>query len=115
SLSKNLRTVAMYIMQGNLNGLLLFLGSSPDSVNETDDNGTTPLMLAARAGKPEICNELIMHGASINAKDLDHWTALTFGAKYGHVNVIDTLLIHDADPEKTDIGGWTPLMWTCYN
>ena len=55
--------------------------------------GTTPLMLAAAAGKPAAVTALLDHGADVNAKEaVKGETALTFAAAFGRADVIRVLL-----------------------
>jgi hypothetical protein len=46
-------------------------------LNETDDNGMTPLMLACEHGKPDMAQILLSAGADLNAKNAagqDAWS-----------------------------------------
>lgn len=84
-------------------------------VNVRDAIGTTPLHMAARAGKASICRLLLDNGAFVSA------TTSTFGfgpkhgsttlhsaAKGGSVEVIHELLAWGADRTQKDLMGRTP-------
>ncbi|KAL6719778.1 hypothetical protein ACLMJK_001699 [Lecanora helva] len=51
------------------------------SLEEKDDRGRTPLLLAASLGQDEIMKRLITHGANVHAVDNDQATALHIAAK----------------------------------
>lgn len=68
---------------------------------------TTPLMLAAKAGRAPIIETLISLGADVNARSIDvsvmpkTETALHFAFEALNVEAIETLLHHGADPEAS--------------
>lgn len=71
---------------------------------EGDEHGTafgkrTPLLSAALNGHAEICEMLILAGASINHCDSKGWTALKLAAHCGRMNVMRVLLKF----KKTDV------------
>ena len=67
--SLSFRTLESYINEENLVGLQTFLATRSVVIDDKDENGSTALHLAAGKGKPELCNELIIHGADVNAED----------------------------------------------
>ncbi len=81
-------------------------------VNSKDDDGMTPLMLAASESKtPEVVSLLIEAGADVNAKDDDGMTPLTFAIWKSRTPEVVTLLIEaGADVNARDNLGMTPLM-----
>ncbi|CAI5769535.1 kinase D-interacting substrate of 220 kDa isoform X3 [Podarcis lilfordi] len=83
-------------------------------VDERNENGQTPLMLAAEQGNLEIVQELIKKGANCNLEDADNWTALISAAKEGHAAIVSELLNCNVNMEHRDMGGWNALMWACY-
>jgi ankyrin repeat protein len=67
-------------------------------VNAANDNGTTPLMLAAASGKSDAVNTLIDHGANPNLRDLTNGqTAAMFAAALDRAGAIRVLAEHGAD------------------
>ena len=52
---------------------LLAHGANPNLPRE---NGETPLMTAARLGRPDLMKLLLRKGAKVNARTDDGWTAL---------------------------------------
>src|SRR6185369_15167389 len=70
--------------------------------NTATTNGTTALMLAAAAGKPDAVTALLDKGANVNAKEnVKGETALTFAAAYGRADVVKVLTTHKADVSAT--------------
>ncbi|XP_071446780.1 kinase D-interacting substrate of 220 kDa B [Hetaerina americana] len=108
------RSIVGFIQEDNLQGLQNFLENKRVLVDDRDENGTTPLMVAATKGKLTFVRELLNHGAEANAEDGDNWSALLCAAKEGHTDIVSMLLDQGATLEHRDMGGWTALMWACY-
>nr|XP_044627840.1 kinase D-interacting substrate of 220 kDa isoform X8 [Equus asinus] len=107
------QSVINYVEEENIPALKALLEKCKD-VDERNECGQTPLMIAAEQGNLEIVKELIKNGANCNLEDLDNWTALISASKEGHVHVVEELLKSGANLEHRDMGGWTALMWACY-
>ncbi|XP_070368743.1 kinase D-interacting substrate of 220 kDa isoform X5 [Equus asinus] len=107
------QSVINYVEEENIPALKALLEKCKD-VDERNECGQTPLMIAAEQGNLEIVKELIKNGANCNLEDLDNWTALISASKEGHVHVVEELLKYGANLEHRDMGGWTALMWACY-
>ncbi len=60
--------------------------------NDADENGITPLMLAAKEGNDWAVRKLLEAGADANARDKDGWTALMYAVRYQNSSDIVTLL-----------------------
>ncbi|XP_050204694.1 uncharacterized protein LOC126654765 [Mercurialis annua] len=67
--------------RGDLN-LVFMLTKRDYDVNEFDNDGYTPLMLAARGGHSSVCQLLISHGASCEIENSRNETALSLARKY---------------------------------
>ncbi|XP_066468319.1 kinase D-interacting substrate of 220 kDa isoform X2 [Tiliqua scincoides] len=107
------QSLVTYVEEENVPALKALLEKCKD-VDERNENGQTPLMLAAEQGNLEIVQELIKKGANCNLEDADNWTALISAAKEGHVSIVSELLNCNVNLEHRDMGGWTALMWACY-
>src|ERR1039458_6110757 len=82
-------------------------------VHAKDDNGATPLLLAAQAnGNPEVIKVLAKAGADLNAKDSNGCTALVGNLENPKPNpsVILALVAAGADTNASDNNGYTPLL-----
>ncbi|XP_074065721.1 kinase D-interacting substrate of 220 kDa isoform X9 [Macrotis lagotis] len=102
-----------YVELENISALKACLEKCKD-VDERNECGQTPLMVAAENGNLEIVKELLQNGANCNLEDMDNWTALISAAKEGHIDVVKELLKCSVNLEHKDMGGWTALMWACY-
>ncbi|XP_051000000.1 kinase D-interacting substrate of 220 kDa isoform X2 [Acomys russatus] len=107
------QSVINYVEEENIPALKALLEKCKD-VDERNECGQTPLMIAAEQGNVEIVKELIKNGANCNLEDLDNWTALISASKEGHIHIVEELLKCGANLEHRDMGGWTALMWACY-
>ena len=70
-----------------------------------------PLHVAAREGRKDIAEELIVQGADVNARDDSGWTPLHFAASGGHEDVAELLISKGANVNAYDLSarGCTPL------
>ncbi|XP_008591734.1 PREDICTED: kinase D-interacting substrate of 220 kDa isoform X1 [Galeopterus variegatus] len=107
------QSVINYVEEENIPALKALLEKCKD-VDERNECGQTPLMIAAEQGNLEIVKELIKNGANCNLEDLDNWTALISASKEGHIHIVEELLKCGVNLEHRDMGGWTALMWACY-
>uniref|UniRef100_A0A8D0KYT5 Kinase D interacting substrate 220 n=1 Tax=Strix occidentalis caurina TaxID=311401 RepID=A0A8D0KYT5_STROC len=107
------QSLLTYVEEGNVPALKALLEKCRD-VDERNENGQTPLMLAAEQGNLEIVQELLKKGANCNLEDADNWTALISAAKEGHAAIVAELLNYNVSLEHRDLGGWTALMWASY-
>ena len=82
-------------------------------VNAKDQNGRTPLQIAALKGHKEVAELLIAKGADVDAKDEDGWTPLHRVAIWCHKEIekeiIELLIAKSADVNAKDKYGDTPL------
>lgn len=84
------------INDGNLKLVKHFLERGVD-VNGLNENGFTPLMMAASEDQPEIAQLLIDKGAKVNFVNSQGWTALTEAADEGALATAKVLLNAGAD------------------
>jgi len=77
--------------------------------NIQNNDGITPLHLAAGNGRLEVVKLLLEHGADPNVQDHDGRTPLHFAVEGCYVDVVRVLLDHGADPTIRDNKGRTPL------
>lgn len=96
------------INDGNLKLVKHFLEKGAD-VNGLDDNGFTPLMMAASEDQPEIAQLLIDKGAKVNFVNEQGWTALTEAADEGAYATAKVLLNAGADAHLKIKNGNSPI------
>ena len=79
---------------GDLEKVRTLLRANPDLVFSKDDDGETPLTLAAYEGHKDMVEFLLVHKAEVNAEDIKGQTPLHQAAKYGHKDVVKLLRQH---------------------
>ncbi|XP_067840338.1 kinase D-interacting substrate of 220 kDa B isoform X2 [Heptranchias perlo] len=107
------QSLLTYVEEENITAFKALLEKYKD-VDERNESGQTPLMLAAEQGNLEIVQELLKKGANCNLEDADNWTALISAAKEGQLEIVSELINFSANLEHRDMGGWTSLMWAAY-
>ena len=86
------------------------LETATAEVNYPDDDGCTPVMLAARHGHVAMVAMLLAHGADADAQDRSGWSALSLAATAGHLECLGRLLRDGVtDVHMTDRLGRTAL------
>ncbi len=60
-------------------------------------SGETPVMVASRAGNPDVVEQLLAKGANVNARAARGQTALMWAVAQKHSDVVKVLLAHGAD------------------
>ncbi len=79
------------------------------NINERDERGTTPLMLAARIGGSETIKFLLEKGANLNVKDNFGENCLWVALNAGRIDTFTTLVNANADVELRNRDGHTLL------
>ena len=78
-------------------------------VNEQDSRGKTLLMHSSQAGRLDIANILLNHGADISLGDKNKKTALTYAARHGKAQLVELLLDHGAQINSQNKYGMSAL------
>jgi ankyrin repeat protein len=86
--------------------MLLNHKADPDTL---DDQGRSPLLLAALNGCLRLSRKLLQLGCNIEIQDPEGNTPLSAVAANGHEGVVKLLLEHKADTENANQYGETPL------
>lgn len=86
----------------------LAAGADADAVSP---RGSTPLMLACRAGHAEIVCLLLKAGADPNVRTAKGHTALRSAVDGRRIGIVGVLLEHGADADPVDTHGHTPVQW----
>lgn len=97
------------VKQDNDKAVGLFLQAGYD-VNQKNDVGWTPLMVAAFFGNERIAATLIESGARVSAQDNQGYTPLHWSALQGYAKVADLLLRKGAFVNARSKRGITPLI-----
>ena len=101
-------TIHSAIEKGMLDKIKVMTEDGTD-INQLDEDGTTPLQVAAKAGNIAIFNLLLNAGANVDIPDNKGRTALTEASKRGHTDIVKLLLENGADPIRPDVKDATPF------
>lgn len=88
-----------------------------ENPNETDSDGKTLLMKAAKLGNDWQIKRLLDSGANVNTKDKDGWTALMYAVRYQeNLETVNLLLTKENNVKaKNNFDISALLLATCYN
>jgi ankyrin repeat protein len=100
--------------EGKLGAVEEYLQSGVDA-NAIDDEGRTPMIMAAWRGHHHVLRSLLNSGVDINAADNLGRTALSWAAINGYRDITKTLLREAALVNVQGEGGLTPLMRAAWN
>lgn len=77
-------------------------------LNERDENGKSPLDLAACLGRNQITLELLQRGADVNSVTQKGYSCLHYASLWGRVPVVKMLIEHGADLQQRNVHGERP-------
>lgn len=83
---------------------------NPDIINQNNENGFTPLILACYRNNIEVAKFLIDHVKDVNYKSNEGTALAGLAVKYNR-DLVEHLLNKKADPNIVDATGSTPLFW----
>ncbi|MFT5103807.1 MAG: ankyrin repeat protein [Candidatus Latescibacterota bacterium] len=96
--------------KGDMKTLESLCGSTPDILNASNDEGYTPLMLAAYYGHENMISYLVKGGAIIDGKS-KYGTPIMAATVKNNETIVDVLIAHGADPNIQDANGKTALLY----
>ena len=94
---------------GNTAAIEQHVAAGTDLNAKEDLGGSTPLMLAAVFGKPEVAAILIDRGANLDERNKTGGTALHVACFFCRPEIVKLLLNAGAETERTNNRGLTPL------
>ncbi|XP_041375795.1 ankyrin repeat and SAM domain-containing protein 6-like isoform X2 [Gigantopelta aegis] len=103
------RQLFCWCEQGDVISVQTYLESGVE-VDCTDDDGNTPLGIAAANGHESVVRVLIMKGAALDKPSIFGWTPLMQASRHGHVKVVAALLQNQADVNTVTRYGVSSLM-----
>lgn len=83
---------------------------NPDIINQTNENGFSPLILACYRGNKDVADFLIDNVKDVNYKSREGTALAGLAIKYNK-DLVEHLLKKNADPNIADATGYTPLFW----
>lgn len=104
------RTIHQCAINGDAAGVAAELAKFPDEINLPEDDGLTPLHLAAENCHTNVVVLLLDEGANINVTAADKATPLHLAAQEGCTDVVKVLLDRSAKINLRDDQKRTPLL-----
>ena len=101
-------TIHAATFMGNLKAVEQHIETGTD-LNQKDEYGSTPLIIAATFGKTEVAEALIKAGADMSITSADGSTPLHTAAFMCRMDIVEALLANGADKNLTNSYGSTPL------
>ncbi|GEN76069.1 ankyrin repeat domain-containing protein [Chryseobacterium hagamense] len=83
---------------------------NPDIINQTNEGGFSPLILACYRGNVEVAKFLMDRVKDVNYKSREGTALSGLAVKYNR-ELAEYLLSKNADPNIADASGYTPLFW----
>jgi ankyrin repeat protein len=83
---------------------------NPDIINQTNDSGFSPLILACYRGNVEVAKFLMDNVKDINYKSQEGTALAGLSVKYNK-DLVEHILKKNANPNLADTTGSTPLFW----
>lgn len=87
----------------------LLLSFDACKIDETDDTGATPLILATLKGSLQICKLLCERGADVNHCNANGHSPVKYACSKNHKELLVYLLERKGDPNKRDNFGEGPI------
>nr|WP_241773538.1 ankyrin repeat domain-containing protein [Chryseobacterium sp. Leaf394] len=84
--------------------------NNPDVINQTNENGFSPLILACYRGNTEVADFLIDNVKDVDYKSQDGTALAGLSVRYNR-SLAEHLLKKNANPNIADGTGTTPLFW----
>ena len=103
---ENTHKIFSYVRNAEYDGVDAMLDEGVD-VNATDDNGNTPLLVAAQQGLKKIAKLLLRRGANINQTNLAGNTVLHYCFAYSFESLGDYFIKKGADDSVANAEGLT--------
>lgn len=95
---------------GTVSEVKELMKQNPDIINQTNESGFSPLILACYRGNVEVAEFLIDHVKDVNYASREGTALAGLSVKYNR-NLTEDLLKKNADPDIADATGYTPLFW----
>nr|WP_315026186.1 ankyrin repeat domain-containing protein [uncultured Chryseobacterium sp.] len=95
---------------GSVDEVKELMKQNPEVINQVNENGFSPLILACYRGNVEVAKFLIDHVKDVNYKSKEGTALAGLAVKYNR-ELAESLLKKNADPNIADTTGYTPLFW----
>lgn len=106
----NSKSVFDVARSGTLSELRELMNENPDIINQTNENGFSPLILACYRGNIEVADFLIDNVKNLDYKSREGTALAGLSIRYNK-SLAEHLLRKGANPNIADATGNTPLFW----
>ncbi|WP_288374211.1 ankyrin repeat domain-containing protein [uncultured Chryseobacterium sp.] len=110
SAQEKVKSIFDIARNGTVADVQQLMKQNPDIINQTNENGFSPLILACYRGNKEVADFLIDNVKDINYKSREGTALAGLSIKYNK-ELVEHLLKKKADPNIADETGYTPLFW----
>lgn len=110
SAQENAKSIYDVARSGTVAEVKELMKQNPDIINQINENGFSPLILACYRGNTEVAKYLIDHVKDLNYKSREGTALAGLSIKYNK-ELTEYLLKKNADPNIADPTGFTPLFW----
>ena len=97
------------VQDGDIEQIVQLLTDNPEVIKSANEDGQTPLHLAAEGGDLKMMTLLIKFGGDVNARDSDGATPLHVAVDSGNNEAVKALVAKGADLNAKNNDGQTPL------
>ncbi|AKK72056.1 ankyrin repeat domain-containing protein [Chryseobacterium gallinarum] len=104
------KTIFDVARNGTVDEVKGLMKQNPDIINQPNENGFSPLILACYRGNTEVAKFLIDHVKDVNYQSKEGTALAGLSVKYNK-ELTEALLRKNADPNIADATGYTPLFW----
>lgn len=109
-LTAQVKSIFDIARSGTVTEVQELMKQNPDIINQTNEGGFSPLILACYRGNIEVAKFLIDHVKDVNYKSREGTALAGLAVKYNR-ELTESLLKRSADPNVADATGYTPLFW----
>ncbi|SEH27581.1 ankyrin repeat domain-containing protein [Chryseobacterium culicis] len=110
SAQEKVKSIFDIARNGTVADVQQLMKQNPDIINQTNENGFSPLILACYRGNKDVADFLIDNVKDINYKSREGTALAGLSIKYNK-ELVEHLLKKKADPNIADETGYTPLFW----
>jgi ankyrin repeat protein len=110
SAQEKVKSVFDIARTGTVTELKELMKKDPNIINQTNETGFSPLILACYRGNVEVAKFLIDNVKDVNYKSQEGTALAGLSVKYNK-DLVERLLNKNADPNIADQTGSTPLFW----
>lgn len=104
------KTIFDVARNGTVDEVKGLMKQNPDIINQPNENGFSPLILACYRGNTDVAKFLIDHVKDVNYQSKEGTALAGLSVKYNK-ELTEALLRKNADPNIADATGYTPLFW----